>query len=93
MSAINGFLLDAMGQRYVEPLGFHLRSAYKDFDALTPLICMISARSNARVTLLKFSEEEECGMTLIFMCAIVKTCEKFGDLTCKLSALSTCLKY
>jgi hypothetical protein len=58
-----------MGQRYVEPPGFHLRSAYKDSDAFTPFIFVFSARSDAMVTLFKFSEEEESGMTLIFMCA------------------------
>ncbi len=55
--AISGFLLDAMGQRYVEPPGFDLTSAYGDSDALTPLIFMLSAGSDPMAALLKFSEE------------------------------------
>jgi dynein heavy chain len=46
-----------MGQRYVEPPGFDLTSAYGDSDALTPLIFMLSAGSDPMAALLKFSEE------------------------------------
>ncbi|KAH9558616.1 hypothetical protein CY35_06G017100 [Sphagnum magellanicum] len=57
VGAVSGFLLDAMGQRYVEPPGFDLTSAYGDSDALTPLIFMLSAGSDPMAALLKFSEE------------------------------------
>ncbi|CAM6076097.1 unnamed protein product [Sphagnum tenellum] len=57
VGAVSGFLLDAMGQRYVEPPGFDLTSAYGDSDALTPLIFILSAGSDPMAALLKFSEE------------------------------------
>jgi len=57
VGAVSGFLLEAMGQRYVEPPGFDLTSAYGDSDALTPLIFMLSAGSDPMAALLKFSEE------------------------------------
>jgi hypothetical protein len=57
VGAVNGFLLQAMGQRYIEPPGFNLAGAYSDSDALIPLIFMLSAGSDPMAALLKFAEE------------------------------------
>lgn len=57
VGSISAFLLTAMGQKYVEPPGFNLGSAYNDSNALTPLIFMLSPGSDPMAALLKFSEE------------------------------------
>lgn len=56
VGAVNAFVLEAMGQRYIEPPQFDLNSAYHDSSAQTPLIFILSAGSDPMAALLKFAE-------------------------------------
>lgn len=58
VGAVNSYILDTMGQRYIEPPGFNLGGAFGDSSPLIPLIFMLSAGSDPMAALLKFAEED-----------------------------------
>ncbi|XP_073386521.1 uncharacterized protein [Physcomitrium patens] len=58
IGAISSFLLEAMGQRYIEPPGFNIAGAFGDSGPLIPLIFMLSAGSDPMSALLKYAEED-----------------------------------
>lgn len=58
VGAVNSYLLDAMGQRYIEPPGFNLAGAFGDSSCLIPLIFMLSPGSDPMAALLKYAEED-----------------------------------
>ncbi|EFJ31602.1 hypothetical protein SELMODRAFT_86461 [Selaginella moellendorffii] len=57
VTGINTFVLETMGQRYVEPPAFDLEGAYKDSTPVVPLIFVLSPGSDPMAALLKFAEE------------------------------------
>ncbi|KAG0563633.1 hypothetical protein KC19_8G047000 [Ceratodon purpureus] len=58
VGAVNSYILDTMGQRYIEPPGFNLAGAFGDSSPLIPLIFMLSAGSDPMAALLKYAEED-----------------------------------
>ena len=58
VGAVNSYILDTMGHRYIEPPGFNLALAFGDSSALIPLIFMLSPGSDPMAALLKYAEED-----------------------------------
>ena len=67
VGAVNGYILDTMGQKYLEPPGFNLAGAFGDSSSLIPLIFMLSAGSDPMAALLKFAEEDAHEVTRNFL--------------------------
>ncbi|KAJ7290925.1 hypothetical protein O6H91_Y290900 [Diphasiastrum complanatum] len=56
VASINTFVMETMGQRYVEPPSFDLESAFCDSAPVIPLIFVLSPGSDPMAALLKFAE-------------------------------------
>jgi dynein heavy chain len=55
-TAIQQFVVQEMGQAYVEPPPFDLEKCYQDSTAMTPLIFVLSPGSDPMSVLLKFAD-------------------------------------
>ncbi|KXS15928.1 hypothetical protein M427DRAFT_111568 [Gonapodya prolifera JEL478] len=60
-SAIKKFIIEKMGQRFVEPPPFDLASSYADSNSCVPLIFLLSPGSDPMPTLLKFADDRKMG--------------------------------
>jgi dynein heavy chain, axonemal len=56
--AIQKYIVDAMGQRYVEPMAFRLAPIFDDSEPSVPLIFVLSMGSDPMADLLMFAEEK-----------------------------------
>ncbi|KAH6558350.1 hypothetical protein KP509_1Z068500 [Ceratopteris richardii] len=54
--SVNSFVLDTMGQRYVEPPTFDLAKVYQDSNPTMPLVFVLSPGSDPMAALLKYAE-------------------------------------
>ncbi|KAK6624385.1 hypothetical protein RUM44_011244 [Polyplax serrata] len=56
--AVQNFIVNYMGQSYVEPPVFNLVEIYSDSSCITPLLFILSAGSDPMMALLKFAESK-----------------------------------
>jgi len=56
--AVMQFVLEKLGQKFIEPPPFDLNACYRDSNSLTPLIFILSSGSDPMAALLKFAEEK-----------------------------------
>ena len=61
MAAIQAFVADRMGARFVEPPPFDLAACYREADPATPLIFVLSAGADPMADLLKLADEAGFG--------------------------------
>lgn len=57
MMAIQAFVVEHMGVRFIEPPPFDLSATYRESDATTPLIFVLSAGADPMLDLLKLADE------------------------------------
>lgn len=58
LPGIQNYIVDDMGQRFVEPQLFDLEPIYRDSVAAVPLIFVLSPGSDPMADLLKFAEDK-----------------------------------
>ncbi|KAJ3181753.1 Dynein heavy chain 7, axonemal [Geranomyces variabilis] len=61
IAAMTLFIIDKMGQRFVEPPPFDLASSYDDSNTTSPLIFVLSPGADPMTALLKFADEKKMG--------------------------------
>ncbi|GLI63290.1 hypothetical protein VaNZ11_006196 [Volvox africanus] len=64
-SAIQNYVLDTMGQKFIEPPPFDLDRCYQDSTSLTPLIFVLSPGSDPMSGLLKYADVMRVGVESI----------------------------
>jgi len=55
--AVQDFVIEKMGDRFVKPPSFNLRTCYEDASYLTPLVFVLSSGSDPMAAIVKLSEE------------------------------------
>uniref|UniRef100_A0A2S2ND87 Dynein heavy chain 3, axonemal n=1 Tax=Schizaphis graminum TaxID=13262 RepID=A0A2S2ND87_SCHGA len=61
--AIQQYVVNSMGQKYVEPPSFDLADSFKDSNCCSPLIFILSAGTDPMSSLIKFSEYNKISPT------------------------------
>ena len=56
--AVQTYILDAMGQQYIEPPTFDLSLSYEDSNFASPLIFVLSPGADPMAGLFRFAEEK-----------------------------------
>jgi dynein heavy chain len=62
VSALTLYVIEAMGQKYVEPPPFDLQNSYNDSSCFTPLVFVLSPGSDPMAAMLKFAENMHVNM-------------------------------
>ncbi|KAJ1549535.1 Dynein heavy chain 7, axonemal [Cladochytrium tenue] len=60
-AAIQLYIIEKMGKRFVEPPPFNLASSYADSSPITPLIFILSPGADPMTGLLKFADDKKMG--------------------------------
>ncbi|KAI8819310.1 dynein heavy chain and region D6 of dynein motor-domain-containing protein [Fimicolochytrium jonesii] len=61
IAAITVFIIEKMGNKFVEPPPFDLASSYQDSNTTSPLIFVLSPGADPMTSLLKFADEKKMG--------------------------------
>uniref|UniRef100_A0A2S2QIW0 Dynein heavy chain 3, axonemal n=1 Tax=Sipha flava TaxID=143950 RepID=A0A2S2QIW0_9HEMI len=57
--AVQQYIINSLGQKYIEPPSFDLMDSYKDSNCCTPLIFILSPGTDPMSSLIKFSEDKQ----------------------------------
>ncbi|KAI8615245.1 dynein heavy chain and region D6 of dynein motor-domain-containing protein [Chytriomyces sp. MP71] len=60
-AAVQLYIIEKMGKRYVEPPPFNLASSYADSNTVAPLIFILSPGADPMTGLIKFADEKKMG--------------------------------
>ncbi|XP_050428284.1 dynein axonemal heavy chain 3-like [Adelges cooleyi] len=63
LPAVQQYVINSLGQRYVEPPPFDLADSFKDSNCYTPLIIILSPGANPMSDLIKFAENNAIDLT------------------------------
>lgn len=58
VSAVQTYIQEAMGQKYIEPPTFDLSLSYQDSNCASPLIFVLSPGADPMAGLFRFAEEK-----------------------------------
>lgn len=62
VSAVQTYIQEAMGQKYIEPPTFDLSLSYQDSNCASPLIFVLSPGADPMAGLFRFAEEKGKGL-------------------------------
>lgn len=76
VSAVQNFIIENMGQSFIEPPPFDLQEAYNDSINVTPLVFVLSPGSDPMAGLIKFAEDRGIAKKNLMTVCIVLFYEK-----------------